>query len=78
MTVHLIESRRPVGHEDRLVDVVRNYGDSALNKVFSVHGIHNQRAAADQGSITVKPAVLNALVSRDATANSCAAAIAAM
>jgi hypothetical protein len=40
--------------------------------------LHPSYRASDHGSITVRPAVLNALVSRDATANSCAAAIAAM
>ncbi len=35
-------------------------------------------AAAAQGSSTVRPAAVNAAVSRDATANPCAAAIAAM
>jgi len=34
--------------------------------------------AAVQGSITVRPAAVNALMYRDATANPCAAAIAAM
>lgn len=47
-------------------------------RLFPSDADTDQAASGCQGSITARPAAVKALVSRDATANSCAAAIAAI
>lgn len=58
------------------------YPDQQFLAFFCRHGDararHLYQLGTVQGSIIARPAALNALVSRDATANPCAAAIAAM
>jgi hypothetical protein len=49
-----------------------------FGQVMRADRIVSFHTAAIQGSITVRPAAANALASRDATAKSCAAAIAAI
>jgi hypothetical protein len=50
----------------------------SMGQLMHADRIMSFHAAAVQGSITVRPAAANALASRDATAKSCAAAIAAI